>query len=288
MWLIRMLVLVWLAVPVVGMAQDLSQPVSDTVSDFADLLPPDAEARLAAAIQKTRNETGVHIVVATMDRIANYGAADLGIEAYAKLLFNAWGIGDADRNDGILILVARDDRVTRIALGSAYDAVYDGRASRVIDTAMLPEFRDGRYAEGIEAGVASAVERIVTPFVAKTPVTEDTGFDTGFNFAFLIPIAAIAGFVMIAFRQKLGDMVARVKRCPNCGSIGLRRTREIATAATETAPGSGILHERCPSCGNDRREPYEIKRRGKSSGGGGGSSGFGGGRSSGGGATGRW
>ena len=287
MWVMRLVALVCLVLPGMTLAQDLPQPLSDTVSDFADLLPPEAEARVTAAIQKTRDETGVHIVVATMNRISNFGAGDLGIEAYAKLLFNTWGIGDAERNDGILILVARDDRVTRIALGSAYDAVYDGRASRVIDTAMLPEFRDGSYAEGIEAGVASVVERIVTPFVANTPVTEDSGFDTGFDFGFLIPVVAVAGFVVVAFRQKIGDLVARVKRCPNCGSFGLRRTREIATAATETANGSGILHERCPSCGHDRRETYEIKRRSKSSGGGG-SSGFGGGRSSGGGATGRW
>jgi uncharacterized protein len=178
--------------------------------------------------------------------------------------------------------------VTRIALGSAYDAVYDGRASRVIDTAMLPEFRNGRYAEGIEAGVTSAVERIVTPFVAKTPVTETSGFDAPFDFGFLIPIVGIAGFLAIAFRQKLGDQFARLKRCPNCGSFGLRRSREVEIAATDTANGSGILHERCPNCGHDRREPYQITRRNTSSGGGGGSSGFGGGRSSGGGATGRW
>ncbi len=282
----RVLVLC-LALPNLSWAQDLPQPLSDTISDFADLLPPEAEARVAANIQKVRDETGIHIVVATMDRTSSYGAGDLSIEAYGKLLFNTWGIGDKDRNDGILILVARDDRVTRIALGSAYDPVYDGRASRVIDTAMLTEFSKGRYAEGIEAGVNAAVLRIVTPFVAKAPVTEETGFEKAFDFGFLIPIIAIAGFAAVAFRQKLGDQLARFKRCPNCGTLGLRRSREVEVAATDTANGSGILHERCPSCGHDRREPYEITRTNKSSVGGG-SSGFGGGRSSGGGATGRW
>jgi uncharacterized protein len=279
--------LVCLVLPLPALAQDLPQPLSDAISDFADLLPPEAEARVAAEIQKTRDETGVHIVVVTMDRIANYGAVDLSIEAYAKLLFNTWGIGDKDRNDGILILVARDDRVTRIALGSAYDAVYDGRASRVIDTAMLPEFRNGRYSEGIEAGVASAVERLVTPFVAKAPVTESSGFERAFNYMVLVPITMIGGFLALIFRRFLGDQAARFKRCPNCSNRGLQRRREVITPATNMAVGSGILHERCPSCGNDRTEPYAIARRGKSTSGGG-SSGFGGGRSSGGGATGRW
>jgi uncharacterized protein len=279
--------LVCLVLPFAAMAQDLPQPLSDTVSDFADLLPPEAEARVAAKIQTIRDETGVHIVVATMDRIANYGAVDLGIEAYAKLLFNTWGIGDATRNDGILILVARDDRVARIALGSGYDAVYDGRASRVLDTAMLPEFRDGRYAEGIEAGVISARDRIIAPFLKNEPVTETSGFETAFNYAILFPILMVGGALALIFRRFLGDQAVRFKRCPNCNSFGLRRSREVVTPATTTAAGSGILHERCQNCSHDRTETFQITRRGKSSGGGG-SSGFGGGRSSGGGATGRW
>ncbi|MES2143849.1 MAG: TPM domain-containing protein [Pseudomonadota bacterium] len=286
---LRSLVLVlFLVLPLMALAQDLPQPLSDTVSDFADLLPPEAEARVAAMIRKTRDETGVHIVVVTLDRISNYGAADLGIEAYAKRLFNTWGIGDATRNDGILMLVARDDRAARIALGSAYDPVYDGRATRVIDTAMLPEFRQDRYAQGIEAGVAGAVDRLVTPFVAKAGVTETSGFATAFNYMMLVPIAIVAGFFALVFRRSIGDQMARFKRCPTCGSVGLRRTREAVTAATAVAAGSGLLHETCPNCGTTRTEPYDIARRGRSSGQGGGSSGFGGGRSSGGGATGRW
>ncbi len=280
--------LLFVVLPFMAVAQDLPQPLSDAVSDFADLLPSDAEARVAARLQQTRDEQGVHIVVVTMYRIANYGAVDLSIEAYAKLLFNTWGIGDAGRNDGILILVARDDRVTRIALGSGYDAVYDGRATRVVDTAMLPEFREGRYAEGIEAGVISAVERLVSPFVAKEAVTENSGFKETVSYMFLVPIAMVTVFLAFVFRRFLGDQTARLGRCENCNHRGLHRTREVRIAATGTAAGSGILRDHCNSCGHDRTEPYAIASRSKSSGGGGGSSGFGGGRSSGGGATGRW
>lgn len=279
---------VFMVLPLLAMAQNLPAPLSDTVSDYADLLPPEAEARLAADLKKTRDETGVHIAVVTMDRIASYGAGDLSVEAYAKLLFNTWRIGDATRNDGILILVARDDRVTRIALGSAYDAVYDGRASRVIDTAMLPEFRAGRYAEGIEAGVASAVQRLLTPYVAKAPVTESSGFAETASYLFLVPVAMVAAFLAFAFRRVLGDQAVRFRRCQNCNHLGLQRTREVITAATGTAAGSGMLRDHCAGCGHDRTEPYAIARRQQSSGRGGGSSGFGGGRSSGGGATGRW
>lgn len=77
--LLRSLVL-FLILPLMTLAQDLPQPLSDTISDFADLLPPETEARVAAMIRKTRDETGVHIVVVTLDRIANYGGAGLGVE----------------------------------------------------------------------------------------------------------------------------------------------------------------------------------------------------------------
>lgn len=278
---------VFLILPLAVFAQDLPQPLSDTVSDFADLLPPDDEARIAAQIATIRDETGIQIAVATMDRIANYGAIDLSIEAYAKLLFNTWGIGDAARDDGILILVARDDRVTRIALGSGYDAVYDGRAARVIDTAMLPEFRAERFVQGIEAGVDAARDRIITPFLKNEPVTGTSGFDGPERYMFLFPVAIVLGFLALIFRRKIGDQAARFHRCENCSHRGLSRSRDILRAATGVAAGEAILRYHCNNCGHDRTETYAVAPAGKSSGGGG-SSGFGGGGSSGGGATGRW
>jgi uncharacterized protein len=151
----------------------------------------------------------------------------------------------------------------------------------------LPEFREGRYAEGIEAGVISARDRIIVPWMNKEPVTETSGFEKAFNYAILFPILMVGGALALIFRRFLGDQAVRFKRCPNCNSFGLRRSREVVTPATTTAAGSGILHERCQNCSHDRTETFQITRRGKSSGGGG-SSGFGGGRSSGGGATGRW
>lgn len=282
-------VLVCLFLPFVALAQGLPQPLSDNVNDFADLLPPEAEARLSAEIRKIRTETAVHIVVATMDRIANYGGEGQTIEAYAKALFNSWNIGDMQFNDGILILVVRDDRVARIALGSGYDAVYDGRAQRVIDTAMLPEFRQGDYVRGIEVGVASAVDRIVTPFVEHQPVTETSGFAAPEqSYGFLIPLGMALAFAGLVFRRFIGDQAARLNRCANCSHRGLHRTRDVVKAATATTVGQGLLRDHCNNCGHDRNVPFDIARTSRRSGGGGGSSGFGGGRSSGGGATGRW
>lgn len=291
-------VLLGLFLPCVAVAQDLPQPLTDTVSDFAGILTPAAEADIAGLIQRTRDETGVQIAVATMQRIADYGGGSGTITGYARSLFNAWGIGAAGRNDGILILVAVEDREARIALGSAYDAVYDGRAQRVIDTAMLPEFREDRFAKGILDGVQSTRERLVEPFISGNPVTVDEGFAQADPWTYLglgaVAAAAAGLFGLRSYRNGR-------RRCPKCRKLTLKRVRDIAKEPTANAEGTGIEHLTCTSCGHTERHPFNIPVRressrssgrgpGGNSGGssGGSSGGFGGGRSSGGGATGKW
>ncbi len=287
------ILLAFLALAPAAMAQTMPEPLTDTVSDFAEVLPSEEETRLAADLTRIRAETGVHMVVVTMDRIDSYGGAGQRVEDFAKVLFNAWGVGDATRDDGILLLVAVDDRAIRIALGSGYDAVYDGRAARVIDTAILPAFREGRIPEGIAAGVQSARDRLIAPHIAGTPVTVAEGFPEPASSAPLWAGGLAAAAAALVFG---GRAIWRSRRrCPKCGELTLKRHNEVLTAATRISSGNGIRHMNCESCGHTERQAYQIpatsgRDRDRHNGGGGGSSGggFGGGSSSGGGATGRW
>ncbi|WP_435258890.1 TPM domain-containing protein [Thioclava sp. FR2] len=270
--------------PFAAWAQGLPDPISDRVNDFADLLPPEVEQRISQAIQAQRDETGVHVVVVTMERTADYGGVGEPIADYAKRLFNQWGVGDSSRNDGILVLVARTDREMRIALGSAYPVIWDNAAQRVIDRYMLPEFREDRYAEGIEAGVSAVYELIAHPFVAGQPVPEETleTEDWGLIGMILLFFGAVSG---LAMKERLGDLLAGLKSCPNCGRRGMVRSREVLEAPGMDSAGRGMLRTHCPSCGLDKTETYRIsptRDRDRSS------SGFGGGSSSGGGASGKW
>lgn len=280
--MIRALLLL-LFLPVVAWAQDMPQPQSDTLSDFAGVLSERQAADLTTTLKQARSETGVQIVVVVMDARADYGGAGQSIETYAKNLFNAWGIGDKKRNDGILVLVARQDREMRIALGSGYDAVYDGLAQRVIDREMLPEFRNGRYPEGIQAGVQAVIDRLARPFANHNPPPSQR--DTS-GLLTLLPYVLFAGlFGVFALRRLIGDFAIRFQACPKCGRKMLSRSRVVQIAATEAIAGSGIQTTRCGHCDYSRNESYDIPRISRSSGSGGG---FGGGRSSGGGASGRW
>lgn len=283
-----------LATPV--FAQDFPAPQSDTLSDFADVLDPTAEGRITRALSETREATGVQMVVVTLPGIATQGGAGMKLEDYGKALFNAWGVGGADRNDGILLLLDTQSHEARIALGAGYDPVYDGRAARVLSTAVLPPLRDGHYDEGIEAGIASARERLIAPFLAGTPVSVTDGFEnTDSGSSALTPILGFGAVAGIAGYGFFRNRRAR-KTCPNCGALTLERSREIIQQPTRNDTGLGMQHLTCSACGFSDHKSYPVSYSSREAqrdrtfnrNSGGGSGGFGGGRSSGGGASGKW
>ncbi|MGL4234468.1 TPM domain-containing protein [Tabrizicola sp.] len=279
-------------------SQTLPEPQSDTVSDFANVLDATEEGRITRTLTELRDATGVQMVVVTLPGLGAQGG--MRMEDYGKALFNAWGVGGADRNDGIMLLLDTEAREARIALGAGYDPVYDGRAARVLSTAVLPELREGRIAAGIEAGITSARDRLIAPFQAGLPVTVSDGFEeeNGSSSA----LTGLAGFAAVAGIAGLGIWRSRRARrtCPNCGALTLERNHEIISPPTRLESGLGLQHLTCSACGFTDRKSYSVRYssreardarhadRHRGGGGGGSSGGFGGGRSSGGGASGKW
>lgn len=282
-----------LLLPMAALAQSYPAPLSDTVNDYADLLPPETEARLTAALQAARDETGVHIVLAVIGAQADYGSTGRFAD-FATGWLNAWGIGDATRNDGILILVGQQDREMRIALGHAYDVMWDGRAQRVIDTAMLPAFRNDDYAKGLEDGAMLAIDQLARPFAAAEAVTEDSGFPEEPVAAGIFGILVTVGFALftawVIFRKTIAKYMLRWRRCSVCGARALRIVRKITVKPGETTAGEAVDHRLCGHCGDDNPTVHilpskaDVRASRDSSS----SSGFGGGSSGGGGASGRW
>lgn len=132
------------------------------VVDAASVLSSETETRLTTRLAALEQETGVQLVVAT--------TPDLGgqtIDDYALALANGWGIGDARRDDGLLLLVAPKERKVRIEVGQGLEStVRDEEAATIIRDAILPSFRLGAFDEGVEAGVAG-LAREVTPVPVK-------------------------------------------------------------------------------------------------------------------------
>lgn len=293
--LVRGLVFLAFLLPSLARAEDYPPHPDLFVNDMAGLIAPDAAQRIRSELEKLKTETGVEMTVLTINSRHDFNASG-SLEAYATALFNNWGIGRAAYNDGILVLVARQDREMRIELGKGFNQGYDVIAQDVINRSFLPSFRADNYSVGIETGVMATIERIARPRAAglpppEIPAVRKTWFDQLFPWLFGLVAAGIVTAGVAG--RALGDWSYRFRSCPQCGQRGLHRDHILQSGGDplppETVPGSGrvigSVVTRCGHCGYRDERPWRRMPtvRSNSSGGS-----FGGGRSSGGGASGRW
>jgi len=250
-----------------------------TVNDYAQVIPSDIEATIAAQLSALKAETGVEMTLLTLESKRPY-APNQSLEEFATGLFNNWGIGDRNTNDGVLILVLTDDREMRIELGAAYARDWDADAKWVVDNRFVPALADGDFARGLQGGTTATIDQIVTPFLAgQEPRRGSDG--TGY-FVYVL----FGAFALLSVGGGLiGDQLVRVRKCPNCGQRRLRQTRKTTRSATRMMSGSGVRTRRCLDCDYVGTHHFVIPQKRSRSGG---SGGFGGGRSGGGGASGRF
>ena len=149
------LAVVWLAFGQAAFAQgsgDLQFPVlTGRVVDQARLLTPEREAALTARLEALERDTSDQLVVVTVDSLQGRE-----IEDYGYRLGRAWGIGQAGERNGVLLLVAPNERKVRIEVGYGLEPILtDGLSALIIHNEILPAFREGRFERGIEQGVAA-------------------------------------------------------------------------------------------------------------------------------------
>lgn len=279
--------LLWL--PALLHAEEYPAPSDPYVTDIADLLSPQAEIRLRSELSALEKDTGVEATVVTIPTRSDYKPDAPSLEAFATGLFNTWGVGAADRNDGIMLLVVPGDGETRLELGAAYNQGFDVLAQDIVSRWLVPAFHSGDYSDGIEAGMAAVVDRIARRQAARLapePLPDRPANLWGNPGAWIVGtfFALIAGFAI--FGRRINDLAVGLKRCSECGARTLARTRTTLVHAGPGSPGTSRIVTRCITCGNhdEREERIGAGRRG----GNGRDGGFGGGRSSGGGASGRW
>jgi uncharacterized protein len=119
------------------------------VNDFANVIDPAIEAELDQLEQKTTSE----IAVATIKSLDGMASTD-----YANRLFKEWGVGQAKLDNGVLVVIAIDDRDMAIEVGYGLEGVLpDGLAGQVIREDFTPRFKEGDYSGGIRNGVSHLV-----------------------------------------------------------------------------------------------------------------------------------
>lgn len=278
--MIRLLAFVAFLLPSVAFGQ--SWPVYETtyVNDYAGIIEEAAETRIVRQLEVLREDTGVEVTVLTLPTRQGF-TPTATMEQFATGLFNHWGIGDASKNDGILIMVLRNDREMRIELGSGYGDGYNREAKYIIDRVFIPAFKEDAYSRGIEEGTDAVINQIaLRHWNGEAPKTRISDEAKTFSIVGAV-IALIGGWIV--FGRRISD---RFRRCPSCGQRGVHTHKETLEKATRSRKGRGQRALDCPHCGYHRVTPFVIPMVTSSSSGGGGS--FGGGSSSGGGASGSW
>ena len=269
-----------LLIPALAAAQDYPTWDNIWLNDRANVIDDDAEARITAALQQLADDTGVQATVLTLH--TRWGYPGDSLEAFATGLFNDWGIGDASRNDGILVLVLSEDREMRIELGSGYPSGYNDVAQEIIDDEFIPAFGRSDFTGGIEHGTEAVIARIAREHAAGNAPSPTSGGGGGLVAGlFGAALAAIFGGALVGRR-----IIDRFTRCPQCGARGIHSERQTLESATRSSAGRGEKTVTCAHCGYAHTSPYVIPRITRSSSSSGGS--VGGGSSSGGGASGRW
>lgn len=130
------------------------------INDLAQVVDSSHESQIRTLLNELYDETEVEATVLTINSIDDYDTGDSSIESFATNLFNEWGIGDAERNDGILLLVAIEDRELRIELGAGYGPSDEDGLGGIIDWVIVPHFRDGDFSLGVYEGVEAIVAHV--------------------------------------------------------------------------------------------------------------------------------
>jgi uncharacterized protein len=145
------LAVLWLAMAAPAFAQGgpTFPPLNGRVIDHGDLISDAKELELAAKLAALERDTTDQVVVVTVPDLQGYE-----IEEYGYQLGRAWGIGQAQKNNGVLLIIAPRERKVRIEVGYGLEPVLtDALSALIIQNEILPSFREGYFERGIEQGV---------------------------------------------------------------------------------------------------------------------------------------
>jgi uncharacterized protein len=126
------------------------------VTDDADIINEAQEAALTKRLEALEQATGHQMVIVSVTTLDGQEVA-----AFTRDLANAWGIGRAEQDDGVVLLVAPNERKVRIAVGYGLEsALPHALCKKIIDEQIMPRFREGDLPGGIEAGTKALIDQL--------------------------------------------------------------------------------------------------------------------------------
>mgnify|MGYP001206757371 CR=1 FL=1 len=177
-----------LSAPVVpAYAQQALPDLTGRVIDNADILSDDTEKSLTSLSEQLERATTDQLVIVIVPTLNGQS-----VESYARDLGNAWGIGQKEKDNGIIFLIAPQDKVMRIAVGSGLqNTLTDGIAQQIINETIIPRFKENQ----MEAGIINGTKRIKDFLAGDITIQEPSFLEKVGEW---ILIAILLPFVLIA------------------------------------------------------------------------------------------
>jgi uncharacterized protein len=194
------------------------------VHDFANILSASQEQRLEDLSREVDAATTAELAVVTVASLEG-----MTVDDYANSLFREWGIGKRDVNNGVLLIVAADEKRMKIEVGYGLEPLLtDGLAGEIADRAIVPRFKEGDMAGGVVAGAEKLAEILkASPDEArgvKGSAPSTVSSRGGVNPRTWHFVAIAAGLIFFI----LGEILSRSKRYPSwlfgAGALGCAAT----------------------------------------------------------------
>lgn len=193
--------LLTVAVPV--FAEVVSPTADFYVYDGADVLSDETESDIITHSRELESKTGAQIVVVTIPSLEGSS-----LEEYAVELFRQWGIGDKEKNNGLLLLCAVEDRQFRVEVGYGLEGdLPDGKTGRMQDKYIIPFLKNDKFDAGIQNGYHAFLEEVSGVYgvsvSGKTPVVYgDDEEELGPEFLICLVIGWLISFLGAVFLLK--------------------------------------------------------------------------------------
>jgi uncharacterized protein len=167
-------------------------PLTGRVVDQANVMTPESRGELETKLKDLEDKSSIQLVVATVKSLQGGD-----IETYANELFRTWKLGQAQKNNGVLLLVAPNEHKVRIEVGYGLEGTLtDALSSVIISSAIVPRFKAGDFSGGISRGVDGIISVLsgdTSDWQRKVDVRQD---DPQSDFNKLFPILF---FLLILF-----------------------------------------------------------------------------------------
>ena len=205
--------LLFLMLPAFLIGQNLpSEPVGH-VNDFADMLTSGERQQLEQKLRNYRDTTTTVVAIATLQSLNG-----LSIDEAGTTLFNQWNLWQGDKNNGVLILVAKQERKMRIEVGYGLEgAIPDVMAGRIIREVLSPNFKSGNYYQGFDRATSAIIQLASGEFTGQLAEKRSSGDN---NMASFVIFILFIIFVVYSSARKGGGKRNGKRRRRTMGSGG--------------------------------------------------------------------